>query len=100
VVVGYGTSVIRLDAEVVFVHVAELILGGGEALVGGLAIPDEGLGVVLRGAAAAEIEIAEGELGLGVAGVGLSAERIRVTLQRGGRCGLLRLGVHGGELRQ
>ena len=93
VVVGYGAGVIGLDAEAVFVHVAELVLRGRKSLVGGLAVPDEGLRVVLRDTATAKIEIGESELGLGVTCGGLDAERREIVGLRRGRSGLLGIDV-------
>ena len=92
---GYGAGVVHFYAEIVFVHDAELVLSGSETLVGGAAVPGQGLGIVLRDTAALEIEIAESKLGLGVAGFGLCAKRIEIVIGGGGR-GWLRLGTHGG----
>ena len=100
-VVGYGAGVVRFYAEVVFVHVAQLVLRGSETLVGGLPVPDQGLGVVLRDTAAAEIVIAESELGLGVAGGGLLLQGVEIVGLRGcGRSGFLDLRARGGNRRE
>ena len=80
---------------------AELVLGGSEALVDGAAIPYEGLRVVLRDTAAAEIEIGECELGLGIAGGGLLLKGVKIVgLQWCGRGGFLGLCARRGGQRE
>ena len=95
---GYGAGVVHFYAEIVFVHDSELVLSGSESLVGGAAVPGEGLGVVLRDTAALEIEIAESKLGLGVAGGGLRLKGVEIVgLRWRGRGGILGLRLLGGN---
>ena len=62
----------------------KLILGGGVALVGGFAVPREGLSVFERQVATAKIVIPEGVLRLSVARSGGPAKSVKVTVRR--RC--------------
>jgi hypothetical protein len=56
-------------------HNAKVVLGAGEALIGGLAVPLRRLGVVLRHAQAGAIHNAKVVLGVGDSGVPLIGKR-------------------------
>jgi len=61
------------------IHAAQLGLSGSEALIRGLAIPEQRLTVVLGNAVAAIIVIRQGELRLGISCGGRLAKRIEVV---------------------
>src|SRR6267378_176944 len=67
-----------------FIHVAQLILRGSKALVGGLAIPEHSLGVVLGNAEAVIIMIRQRKLRLRVPRSRGLAKRVELLVLR--RC--------------
>src|SRR5579864_8373347 len=80
-IVGQGALVIPRHAELMLIHVAQQILRGSEALVSGLAIPEQSLSVVLGNADAVEIVVRDRELRLRVTGCGGFANRVEVAVQ-------------------
>src|SRR5690349_4595298 len=77
-----GALVILGQAQMVFIHAAELILSGSKALRSGLAVPGQSLCVVERDVAGVERIVAEGKLSLCVAGGGGDEKRVGVFIER------------------
>src|SRR5258708_12806460 len=85
-IVGQSALVIPRHTKLMLIHAAQLSLSGSEALIRGLAIPEESLTVVLGNAVAAIIVIRQGELRLWVSCRGRLAKRIEVVVRPWCRC--------------
>src|SRR5579862_1594778 len=84
-VVAYGPLVTLRQTGFVFIHAANLILRGRKVLCRGFAIPGQGLRVIERHIASAEVIIAESKLRLCIARTGCREQRVGISGRWRGR---------------